>query len=110
VANGLAYLQVDLTDPDFHAITLAQFRAMRDETRQLLDEAVAARELVPCDTEEIARLVQQVHDGAMLAWAVYREGALEQWMRREVIALLAPYKRKSPIRKRHGRAQKKGWT
>jgi AcrR family transcriptional regulator len=108
VANGLAYLQVDLTDPEFHGITLAQFRAMRDETRRLLDEAVAARELFPCDTEEIARLLQHMHDGAMLSWAVYREGALEHWIRREVIALLAPYRRKTPVQKRHGRGQKKG--
>src|ERR1700732_5125592 len=43
VANGLAYLQIDLTDPDFHAITLAQFRALRQETQNLLDAAVAAR-------------------------------------------------------------------
>ena len=57
VANGLAYLQVDLTDAEFHAITLAQFRALREETRRLLDEAVAARELFPCDTEELARLL-----------------------------------------------------
>ena len=44
VANGLAYLQVDLTDPEFHAIALAQFRALRSETRRLLDGAVSARE------------------------------------------------------------------
>lgn len=42
MANGLAYLQIDLTDPDFRAITLEQFRAIRQETRKLLDEAVAA--------------------------------------------------------------------
>ncbi len=94
VANGLAYLQVDLTDPEFHAITLAQFRALRSETRRLLDEAVAARELFPCDTEEFARLLQQLHDGAMLGWAVFREGTLESWVRREVEALLRPYRRK----------------
>src|SRR5258708_1079481 len=29
MANGLAYLQIDLTDPDFHAITLAQFPPLR---------------------------------------------------------------------------------
>jgi AcrR family transcriptional regulator len=93
VANGLAYLQVDLTDPEFHAITLAQFRALRSETRRLLDEAVTARELLPCDTEELARLLQQLHDGAMLGWAVFRERSLEGWVRREVEALLRPYRR-----------------
>jgi len=103
VANGLAYLQVDLTDREFHGITLAQFRAMREETRRLLDEAVEARELLnDCDTEELSRLLQQVHDGAMLSWAVYREGALERWMRREVEALLRPYLRQARARKRRG--------
>jgi AcrR family transcriptional regulator len=91
VANGLAYLQIDLTDDDFHAVTLDQFRAIRAETKKLLDEAVAARELRPCDTVEIARLVQQINDGAMLSWAVYREGPLSNWVRRDVQALLAPY-------------------
>src|SRR5713226_5946491 len=55
MANGLAYLQIDLTDPDFHAITLAQFRALREQTRMLLDQAVAARELRKCDTAKLAR-------------------------------------------------------
>src|SRR5207245_4419148 len=64
VANGLAYLQTDLTDPEFHAITLAQFSAIRDETQKLLDDAVLARELQPCDTAELASLVQQVNGGA----------------------------------------------
>jgi AcrR family transcriptional regulator len=99
VANGLAYLQVDLTDPEFHAITLAQFRAMREETRRLLDQAVAARELRACDTEELGRLLQQLNDRAMLGWAVFQEGSLERWVRREVEALLRPYRRGSRIRK-----------
>jgi AcrR family transcriptional regulator len=107
VANGLAYLQVDLTDPEFHAITLAQFRAIREETRRLLDEAVAAGELCDCDTGELARLVQQLNDGAMLGWAVFREGALDKWVSREVEALLRPYRRKPLIRKGHAKRSKK---
>jgi AcrR family transcriptional regulator len=91
VANGLAYLQIDLTDPDFHAITLAQFRAIRAETKKLLDEALAARELRPCNTSALARLIQHVNDGAMLSWAVYREGPLDAWVRRELQTLLMPY-------------------
>lgn len=93
VVNGLAYLQNDLTDPDFRAITQAQFRALREETRKLLDEAVAARELVRCDTADLARLIQQVNGGSMLDWAVFREGALASWLRRDLEALLKPYRR-----------------
>jgi AcrR family transcriptional regulator len=107
VANGLAYLQVDLTDPEFHAVTLAQFQAIREETRRLLDEGVAARELRDCDTEELARLLQQLNDGAMLGWAVYREGTIDGWIRREVEALLRPYREKPAVRKRGNRRQRK---
>jgi AcrR family transcriptional regulator len=92
VANGLAYLQIDLIDPEFHAITLAQFTVIRDQTRKLLDDAVAANELKPCDTAALARLVQQVHGGAMLDWAVYRKGSLAAWLRRTLEGLLAPYR------------------
>jgi len=93
LANGLAYLQNDLTDPEFRAITLAQFKALQAETRKLLDEAVAARELMSCDTAELARLVQQVNGGSMLNWAIFREGSLAAWLRRDLEALLGPYRR-----------------
>src|SRR6267143_3232696 len=66
MANGLAYLQIDLIDPEFHAITLAQFTAIRDETKKLLDDAVASDELKPCDTREFARPTQQVTGPAQL--------------------------------------------
>ena len=92
MANGLAYLQVDLIDPEFHAITLAQFTAIRHETKKLLDDAVASDELKPCDTGDLARLIQQVNDGAMLNWAVYRKGSLAAWLRRSLKGLLAPYR------------------
>ena len=93
VANGLAYLQNDLTDPEFRAITLAQFKVLQTQTRKLLDEAVAARELMECDTAGLARLIQQVNGGSMLNWAVFREGSLAAWLRRDLEALLGPYRR-----------------
>jgi AcrR family transcriptional regulator len=99
MANGLAYLQIDLTDPEFHAITLAQFTALRDATHNLLEEALAARELKPCDTALLAVLIQQVNGGAMLDWAVYRKGTLAAWIRRSLEALLAPYRRGKAVRK-----------
>jgi NADPH:quinone reductase-like Zn-dependent oxidoreductase len=40
--SRVAYLQIDLIDPEFHAITQAQFTAIRDKTKKLLDDAVAA--------------------------------------------------------------------
>jgi AcrR family transcriptional regulator len=103
MANGLAWLQNDLTDPDFYAITLAQFRAIRTETRKVLEEAVAAGELKVCNTAELARLIQHTNGGAMLAWAVYRQGSVASWVRREMEALLSPYRASN---KRSGRKDK----
>jgi AcrR family transcriptional regulator len=92
MANFLAYLQIDLSDPEFRAVLLQQFVTTRAETKKLLDEAIAARELKPCDTAALARLVQQVNGGAMLDWAVYRKGPLAAWIRRSLETLLAPYR------------------
>jgi AcrR family transcriptional regulator len=92
MANFLAYLQIDLADPEFHAVLLSQFVAMRDQTKKLLDDAVASRLLRPCDTAELARLLQQVNGGAMLDWAVHRQGRLASWIRGSLEALLAPYR------------------
>jgi AcrR family transcriptional regulator len=100
MANALAYLQIDLTDPEFHAVLLTQYATTRDETKKLLDDAVAARELEPCDTADLARLVQQVNGGAMLDWAVYRKGSLSAWIRHSLESLLAPYRSGSPSRSR----------
>jgi AcrR family transcriptional regulator len=100
MANFLAYLQIDLSDPEFRAVLLRQFVTTRDETKKLLDEAIATRELKPCDTAALARLLQQVNGGAMLDWAVYRKGPLAAWIRRSLETLLAPY--------RFGRVRKSG--
>ena len=104
MSNFLAYLQIDLSDPEFRAVLLVQFATMRDETKKLLADAVATRELKPCDTGELARLVQQVNGGAMLDWAAYRKGSLAAWIRRAVEGLLAPYR---PRKRRKSRATRR---
>jgi AcrR family transcriptional regulator len=107
MANGFAWLQNDLTDPDFHAITLTQFRVIRDETRKFLDEAVAAHELKRCDTVQLARLIQHTNGGAMLAWAVYRQGSVASWVRRELEALLLPYRMPNKIFRRKDKSRRR---
>jgi hypothetical protein len=91
LANHLAFLCMDLTDPEFHHYALEQGRVFQAELKALLDAAVAAGELAACDTEDLARLVQELLHGAMVAWAIYREGTAQEWVRRELELLLAPY-------------------
>ena len=91
LGNHLAFLVMDLTDPEFHRHTLEQSRAYAAELKGLLDDAVIAKELAPCDTGALARLVGEVTHGALVTWAIYREGTAQEWVRREMEMLLRPY-------------------
>jgi AcrR family transcriptional regulator len=98
LANHLAFLHIDLTDPEFHQLALEQARAARREIRGLLDEAVTARELTRCDTEKLARSVQVTLGGGLIAWAIERAGTAAEWLRDDLAALLEPYRRTATSR------------
>jgi AcrR family transcriptional regulator len=95
LANSLAYLQIDLSDADFHKHILASSRAMQRGYRALLDDAVAARELRPCDTDALARAVEAMAGGSLIGWAIHRKGKAETWVRKDLETLLAPYRRRA---------------
>jgi hypothetical protein len=109
MSNHLAFLQTDLSDPDFYAVMLENSRRIIDGYRRLLDEAVAARELVPCDTARLARAVDAVAGGSLIGWAVYREGTAETWVRTDLHTLLDRYRPKAKTRasRRPSRARSK---
>ncbi|MFI5058253.1 MAG: hypothetical protein ACHQLQ_08700 [Candidatus Acidiferrales bacterium] len=52
-----------------------------------------------CDTARLARLIQQVNGGSMLDWAVFREGTLAAWLRRDLEDFLLPYRQSSKRKK-----------
>ncbi len=91
LAHHLAFAHADLDDPEFHEAAFHYARAMLDGIRALLDRAVDAGELAPCDTEGVARTVQTTWNGALATWAVYRQGSLEEWLRGEIEAVLEPW-------------------
>ena len=95
LANHLAFLHIDLTDPDFHVLALEHSRVAHAEIRMLLDEAVSRGDLIPCDTERLARAVGSVMGGGLLSWAIVREGDAIEWLRRDLETLLAPYRKNS---------------
>jgi len=92
LARNLAYLQIDLADPDFRAQLARQGRATRDGIGELLADAVADRELAPdTDTEALARNIETVLNGALLTWAFYQEGTAARFLRDAVDTTLTPY-------------------
>ena len=91
LANSLAFLQIDITDPEFHVHTLEMSKKNVAGYRALLKEAIAAGELKAHDVTRMARAVNAITGGSLINWAIFREGTAEKWVRRDVDTLLAPY-------------------
>jgi AcrR family transcriptional regulator len=91
-ANHLAFLQLELADPDFHQHLHAYMESVLSEIRDLLDEAVERGELRAGGTRELAQTVLTTYNGALLTWAIFRRGTLGAWVRREIDAVLGPHR------------------
>jgi AcrR family transcriptional regulator len=93
MANSVAMLQLDLADPDFHAETLRGARAVRGRIMRDLSAALEAGELrAGTNVTTLAKLVETTYHGAMIGWAIHREGVLADWMREQLDAVLAPHR------------------
>jgi AcrR family transcriptional regulator len=91
-ANHLAFLCMDLTDPQLHEHALAIHQAQGRAIRTLLTEAVSKGELrAETDTAALAGSVQANIAGTGLTWALDRQGQLPQRLRREIQALLSTH-------------------
>jgi len=105
LANSLAFLQMDLVDPEFHQHALVHSRGMQAGIKALLDEAVEEGELAPTDTTRLARAVQAMIGGSLLQWAIDREGRVADRLSEDLDALLNS--RYSPSRPRRRPARRK---
>ncbi len=93
MSNSLAFLQMDLVDPEFHALALAHSQATCAEIVKLLDEAVAAREIARCDTCVLARTIQSLIGGSLVQWAIDRDTTARERVREDLDTLLRPRRR-----------------
>jgi AcrR family transcriptional regulator len=92
LARNFAYLQIDLTDPDFRKHLAKQARESRLELQKLIRSAIDAGELVPStNPKQLARTIEAIVSGSMLSWAFYQEGTAAKWMRHDLDAVLKPY-------------------
>lgn len=92
MANSVALLQMAIAQPDFHAATRDGARRVRARIRGNLHAALEAGELREgTDVDALATLVETTYHGAMIGWAIHRDGTLADWMRAQVEAVLGPY-------------------
>jgi AcrR family transcriptional regulator len=95
LARNLAYLQIDMTDPDFRRHLVKQARATRAGLVRLVQAALEADELMPSvKPAQLARTIETVLSGSLITWGFYREGPAARWMRADLDAVLVPWLRK----------------
>jgi AcrR family transcriptional regulator len=92
LARHLAFLQLELTDPEFRQHVVAHARVARQQIRSLLDAAVEQGELNPCDTTGLADMIHVTYNGVLITWAIYRGGRpLADWLRQRLEFILRPF-------------------
>jgi AcrR family transcriptional regulator len=106
LANGLAFLQMDISDREFRKYALESFEKTVAGYRALLDDGVKAGELKPCDTAKLAHAVSAVSGGSLIGWAVWQRGTAERWVKRDLETLLAPYRRQPKAEKSRSNRQR----
>jgi AcrR family transcriptional regulator len=93
-ANHLAFLCIDLTDPEFRRPALAIHQAQSRAVEALLTESLLAGDLRPgTDVAALAGSVQSVASGAGLTWALDRRGSLKERLRQALDGVLSPHLR-----------------
>lgn len=91
-ANHLAFLCLDLTDPELYEPALTVHQAHGRAITALVDEAIATGELrngIPAGP--LTRSIQTAIAGAGLTWALDREGGLPDRVATEIAAVLVAH-------------------
>jgi AcrR family transcriptional regulator len=90
--RNLAYLQLDLADDVMRGHLVENARDSRRELEALVRAAVTQGDLRgEVDVRALARTVEVVVSGSLMAWATYREGKAADWIARDLEAVLAPW-------------------
>lgn len=85
-----SYLQLDLADPVLRGFVAQSNRRNERLYRRVLDEAVAAGELVAVDTKALARMLANLVAGSLIGWASSGTGPARAWLDRDLEVVLGP--------------------
>lgn len=90
--NGLAFLLKSLSSPGLYKNYQVAFGRQMDDIQQLLERAVANKELKQdTDCAELAKLLQITQQGACHIWIMSQEEPIEKCVERHIRALLRMY-------------------
>ncbi|RSM67942.1 TetR/AcrR family transcriptional regulator [Actinoplanes sp. ATCC 53533] len=90
-ANHLAFLLLDLTDPQFQQISRDYADAVEQTIAEVLAAAHAAGEIVHTDLTDLPRAIHAAYNGAMVTWGMHGQGSPADQVRTQLTILLEPY-------------------
>lgn len=96
VANHLAFLALDLGDPEFRQYAVQDSDTFRAEIGALLKQAAADGQLELRNRRPLVELLQAAYHGALLMWAIERNGSASERVRRHLRHALAPNRAPAP--------------
>jgi AcrR family transcriptional regulator len=99
VANGLAFLLMEIGDPDFRSIAVSSAAQAVEAYKTMLDNAIEVGELSPTgiDTQNLAETIHSMTLGSLMMWVIHRDLASKPRTKRDLDTLLTPHRR-SPQR------------
>lgn len=89
-AHHLAFLQLDLADPDLRRYTRAFFAGVRANVEALLEEAIEAGALEEVDTAHLARTIEALYHGTLIVWTLEPSDTPGAVLRRSLGLVLGP--------------------
>jgi len=90
-AHHLAFLLMDLSDPEFRENSRDFAAALEGAIAGVLAAGRAAGELVSGDPEQLARAVHAAYNGALVAWGLAGDGSPADRVREQLTLLLGPH-------------------
>ncbi len=93
LANHSAFLQVDISDPEFRKRAVASMGALTRGVAELLEDAAAQGEITVRDIGELSDAIVSTWNGALITWVIFRDGPLDAWLARRIDAVIAPHLR-----------------
>jgi AcrR family transcriptional regulator len=94
--NHLAFLLLDLTDPQFQQISRDHATAVEQAIAEVLAAAHTAGELAGDDPAELPRAIHAAYNGAMVTWGMHGDGSPADQVRSQLGILLDPYLTPTP--------------
>ena len=91
LANHLAFLHLDLTDPELGAHAAEQSRLLRRGIADLLREALETGHLAGVDPIALADTIYTTYNGALVTWAIDGRGSLARWLSERIERVVAPH-------------------